>query len=81
MGVEECLAHVAGDMMPQETNAGKHTDVKILPAFVFSCCVVFTPAAALPSAAPFSFCSRRGSCLGSGGGGFRSAVLRARLRC
>lgn len=81
MGVEECPAYVPEDVMPQETNAGKHTDVKILPAFVFSCCAAFTPAVVLPSVAPFSFCSRRGSCLGSGGGGFRSAVLRARLRC
>lgn len=81
MGVEECPAYVPGDVMPQKTNAEKHTDVKILPAFVFSCCAAFTPAAALPSAAPFSFCSRLGSCLDSGGEGFRSAVLRARLRC
>ena len=40
-----------------------------------------TPAAAPLSIGPFSFCSRRGSCPGSGGAGFRSAVLRARLLC
>ena len=56
-------------------------EVYFLPAGDFYLTSVSTPVSAFRSAAPFSFCSRRGSCLGSGGGGFRSAVLRARLRC